>query len=92
MRRGAKDWRVYLQDIRDAVDCIAQYTRSGKRTYMQQGIIQDAVIRQLSIIGEAASRLPRNVRDRHPDIPWKGAIGMRNVLIHDYGQANMQRV
>lgn len=43
-----------------------------------------AVVRQLEILGEAASRIPTEVRDRYPHIPWRGMISMRNRLIHGY--------
>ncbi len=45
---------------------------------------QDAVIRQLEIIGEATKRLSPNLRARHVDIPWKRIAGLRDVLVHDY--------
>jgi len=47
-------------------------------------IIQDAVVRQLEIIGEATKRVSDNFRGKYPDIPWSDMAGMRDVLIHDY--------
>jgi uncharacterized protein with HEPN domain len=44
----------------------------------------DAVIRNFEIIGEASSKLPKEFREKYPEIPWKSIIGLRNVLIHDY--------
>ena len=49
-------------------------------------------MRQLSIIGEAASKLPKTVQEEHMDIPWKKIIGMRNVLIHDYSETDLPTV
>lgn len=43
-----------------------------------------AVVRALEIIGEAAGRIPKSVRDRSPDVPWQDMIGMRNIVIHEY--------
>jgi len=48
--------------------------------------LQDAVARRLIIIGEAASRLSPQFRDSHPEISWRMVMGMRHVLVHDYGR------
>lgn len=47
-----------------------------------------AVVRALEIIGEAAKRIPPEVRDRHPSIPWRAMTGIRDKLIHDYTSVN----
>lgn len=45
---------------------------------------QDAVIRNLEIVGEAAKRVPDSIRDRAPEVPWREMAGMRDKLAHDY--------
>ena len=47
-------------------------------------MLQDAVVRNLEIIGEAAKNIPEELRSRYPDIPWKRVAGFRNIAIHDY--------
>jgi len=47
-------------------------------------VTQDAVVRQLEIIGEATKRVSKELRSKHPDIPWSDMAGMRDVLLHDY--------
>ena len=59
MTRAKRDLQVYLEDILTAIDRIEEYTIKGRRTFFADMLIQDAVIRQISIIGEAASRSTR---------------------------------
>lgn len=54
-------------------------------------MVQDAVIRQLEIIGEATKRLSQMTRDRKPHIPWSDIAGMRDKLIHDYFGVDIER-
>ena len=75
---------VYLRHILDAVQKIESYVSVGHETFMSTSHWQDAVIRQLEIIGEATKRLSPDVRRLHPQIPWKRIAGLRDVLIHDY--------
>jgi len=79
-----KDDRVYLRHILDAIGKIESYAAVGHDVFMSDSHWQDAVIRQLEIIGEAAKNLSADLRSRHPDIPWRRIAGLRDVLIHDY--------
>ena len=53
---------------------------------------QDAVLRRFAIIGEAAKQLPEDVRQQHPDISWKDIMGMRDILVHEYGGVQIETV
>lgn len=90
MKSRARDPRVYLEDIRSAIDRIEKYTAEGKDAFLRDGKTQDAVIRQLSVIGEAAGKLPAALRARQPDIPWKAIVGLRNILVHDYSSVSIR--
>jgi uncharacterized protein with HEPN domain len=79
-----KDDQFYLLHIRDAAARIARYTQGGRAQFEATTLIQDAVIRNLEIIGEAVKRLSPSLKDDHPAIPWKRIGGMRDVLIHHY--------
>jgi uncharacterized protein with HEPN domain len=92
MRRHARDPNVYLEDILAAIGRIEEYTKGGRKRFLASEMMQDAVIRQLSVVGEAASKLPKTLRARHPSIPWKEMVGMRNILIHDYSAINIRRI
>jgi len=92
MRKTTKGARLYIQDILTAIGRIEEYSVDGKKKFLMDSKTQDAVIRQLSIIGEAAAKIPSSLRARHTDIPWKDIIGMRNILIHDYSEVNIRRV
>jgi len=79
-----KDDRIYLQHIRDALGRIVSYTTGGRDAFLASPQAQDAVIRNLEIIGEAVKHLSAELRQRHPDIPWKRIAGMRDEMIHEY--------
>ena len=75
---------VYLKHILDAIQKIESYVSVGRETFMSTSHWQDAVIRQLEIIGEATKRVSPDLRNRYPQIPWKRIAGLRDILIHDY--------
>jgi uncharacterized protein with HEPN domain len=87
-----KDERLYLSNIQESIDRIEEYTQSGKEVFMQTKMIQDAVIRNFEIIGEATKKLSPDLRSKYADIPWQQMAGLRDVLIHDYLKVNLNLV
>lgn len=81
MKASQRDHRVYLHDILTAIQRIHEHTPNGEDDFVHSGVVQDAVLRQISIIGEATSKLPVALRAARPDLPWKQVIGMRNVVM-----------
>lgn len=80
-----KDYKAYLRHILDSIMLIENYTRNlSFEEFEKDRKTIDAVIRNFEIIGEASSKLPKEFREKYPEIPWKSIIGLRNVLIHDY--------
>jgi uncharacterized protein with HEPN domain len=76
--------QLYLKHIRDAIEKIESYASVGKDAFMTHSHWQDAVIRQLEIIGEATKHLSEELRSQHNAVPWRRIAGLRDVLIHDY--------
>ena len=75
----------YLDHIRQAVDKIFRYTQGvDEAGFLGNELVQDGVIRNLEIIGEAVTKLSPELKGRHPAIPWADIAGMRNRLIHGY--------
>ena len=87
-----KDDRAYLLHIRDAATRILSYTAQGQAAFVAGEQMQDATIRNLEIIGEAAKSLSETTRSRRPDIPWRQIAGMRDKLIHQYFGVNLELV
>jgi uncharacterized protein with HEPN domain len=76
---------VYLRHIQDAISRIEEYVAGlDQEAFMSTRLVQDGVIRQFEIIGEATKNLTEALKDRYPDIPWKDIAGMRDKLIHQY--------
>lgn len=89
---STKDSNIYLSDILHAIGKIEQYTQDGKRFFMKDGKTQDAVVQNLTVIGEAVKKIPKSITKKAPDIPWKHIAGMRDILIHDYSITDMETV
>ncbi len=87
-----KDDRVYLLHVIDAVDRILRYTADGRAKFFSNDQIQDAVIRNLEVIGEAVKNLSPSITEAHLDVPWRQIAGMRDVLIHQYFGVKLETV
>ena len=83
---------LFLRHIVDALTRIETYTAVGRDEFMAAPHWQDAVIRQLEIVGEATKRLSEGLRAAHPDIPWRRIAGLRDVLIHRYMSVDLDAV
>ena len=60
------------------------YTESGRIAFFKSPMIQDAVVRNLEVVGEATKQVPEELRARAPELSWREMAGMRDKLIHDY--------
>ena len=86
-------WRDHVADIFAAIQEVEDFTRGME--YEQFALDKktvNAVVRSLEVMGEAAKRIPEDVRERYPDVPWKRMTGMRDKLIHEYSGVDLEFV
>lgn len=84
---------AYLLDILDSSRLAVRYlSDADKAAFFKNLERQDAVIRRLLIVGEAARRVSEETRRQLPDLPWSGMIAMRNFMIHEYDDVDLKVV
>jgi uncharacterized protein with HEPN domain len=80
-----RDWKLFLFDILEAIRRIEKYIEDmNYEAFLRDTKTQDAVVRNLEIIGEAARKVPESIKERYSKVPWSQVIGLRNRLIHGY--------
>jgi uncharacterized protein with HEPN domain len=81
--------RLYLTDIVEAVDTIERFLDGvDADNFIEDELVQSAVLQKLSVIGEAAARLPRPFREQHSHVPWRQIADFRNFVVHAYFAVN----
>lgn len=80
-----RDWRVRVEDILEAIDRINRYTEGmSEARFRENEMVQDALIRNFAVIGEAVRHVPEDIQESYPEVPWSRIKGIRNVLVHEY--------
>jgi uncharacterized protein with HEPN domain len=87
-----KDPKLYLLHIAESISRIEGYTLHGREEFLGSTLIQDAVIRNFEIIGEAVKQIPDELRKSQPAVPWSQIAAFRNLLIHNYMGVKLERV
>lgn len=87
-----KDDRLYISHMLDCIEKIEVYTAPGYTAYEEDTMMQDAVMRNLEIMGEAAKQVGSVTREQFPGVPWRRIAGLRDVLIHDYMGVDIDEV
>ena len=83
--REGRSWRFYVQDMIDFGEKVLAYTEGlDQEAFIADGLTYDATLRNLQLIGEAATHIPDEVRQAHSEVPWHAIIGTRNRLAHSY--------
>jgi uncharacterized protein with HEPN domain len=80
----SRDESLYLHDVVDAIDRIVAYTAEGRQVFLEDRKTQDAVVRNLEVIGEAAGKVDPRTSEAHPEIPWRDIVAVRNRIAHEY--------
>ncbi len=83
----------YVLDMLEMAQRALRYAEGvDRRTFDRDERLQDALIRVIQVLGEAARRVSSEYRDAHPEIPWSRIVGMRNKLVHDYFEVDSAEV
>jgi uncharacterized protein with HEPN domain len=85
--------KFYIRHILDAIQKIEKYiTGFDFKKFSNDNLVQDAVMRQLTIIGEATKRLTDDLREEYGEVPWRDICGTRDKLVHDYFGVDLNEV
>jgi uncharacterized protein with HEPN domain len=88
-----RDYLLFLEDMMAAIQKIEDYTGTLSRDdFFHNSMVQDAVIRNFEIIGEAAKNVPKKIQAKYQQVEWREAAGFRDVLIHDYFGIDVESV
>jgi len=80
-----RDWQLFLRDINTCIERIDIYLAGlSCKDFFNDQKTMDAVMRNLEIIGEAAKKLPENIKEKYPNVEWRKLAGLRDILIHHY--------
>ena len=80
-----REWRFYIDDMIASAEKVLAYTNGlDHQAFGASGLVYDATLRNLELIGEAATHVPDDARAAHPQVPWRLVVATRNRLVHGY--------
>ncbi len=88
-----RDIEIFIEHILESINKIEEYSKSlSKEKLIKDSIIQDAIVRRIELVGEAAKNLPDDFKEKYFFIPWKEIIGTRDKIIHHYFGVNLDMI
>ncbi|MEK6825040.1 MAG: DUF86 domain-containing protein [Nanoarchaeota archaeon] len=88
-----RDYKLYLNDIRDSITQIEEYMLSvSEENFKKNKLLQDGVIRRFEIIGEASRNIPRALKEKNKQVPWFDMAQFRDLVSHNYFEIGLDRV
>ena len=83
--RPQREWRFYIDDMIRFAEKVLRYSQNlDQAAFINNEVYYDATLRNLELIGEAATNIPENIKTSQPEIPWRQIIATRNRIIHGY--------
>ncbi len=88
-----REWKLFVEDISESIKLIKEYIKNMDfDNFKEDRKTVDAVVRNLEIIGEASKYIPDNVKNRFQKVDWKGILGLRNRIAHEYFGVSLEIV
>jgi uncharacterized protein with HEPN domain len=87
-----KDDRLYLIHVKECIERVQQYIKSDKQRFLDDVMVQDAVLRNLQVMAESTQRISAELKARHAEVNWRRIAAFRNLLVHNYLGVNLERV
>lgn len=87
-----KEDLVYVEHVLGCIARIESYTAGKKSVFVDSTLVQDAVVRNLQVLAESTQRISEAIKQKYPEVDWRGLAGFRNVLAHGYLGLDAQRI